>query len=334
MPISFQSNQAPAYLEANLKALAERAYELGNLRTPPYEHERIAPLPLEIRRAIEMAGQGDLYKPGLDEAYNLIQQISRQKFPQHHKEYINPYQEQVIRNMENESMRTFNENILPALENKFVRLGQHGGKSHREMVRRATSDLQNELADRRQRLMHAGYESAHHAYTTDLDRKRAAAKELADLGITRQAAHLTDIGALQSAGSIKQKMAQLDRDIRYQNYLHEMSKPYHGLAAWSAAIHGLPFSSARHTFENPVQAAPQVNAIGNIGNISSSILSSRLAAPPVQASAPAPAPVLPPPSGRGQRAMSPQEYSAFVHNVNRGRQYDTTSGFEPGGGNW
>lgn len=276
MPVHFQVDRiSPAHL-ANVEALSARARALAEAPHRPYQGERVFPMPQELLRAAEIARQGEgSYIPSYNEAQGMLRNSSNNDFAQQMPNYMNPYQQHVIRNMENEGLRTFREKVLPEIDNRFMRLGQHGSSGHREMTTRAARDFQRELMERRQHALSQGYDQGRQHYNTDKTRQLLAAKDLAGLGAMRQAGQLADIGALEGMGLHKQSMGQRAHDINFENYLRDISRPAENLNLWSSVLNGLPYQTATNSYSNPVGAAPQLNAIGNIGSIASSILGMR-----------------------------------------------------------
>jgi len=275
MPFSFSVQQMPDWYKNQVESAMTRAQNLAN---EPYRHyggQRVFPLSREQLRASELAQREGVYEPYFNTAQSLMGNIAQQTFPGMHQHYMNPYEQHVIRNMENESMRTLGEKILPAIENKFVRLGQHGGSRHRDLTLRATRDLQNDLAERRHRALAHGYEQSAQQFATDQARRLMSARELANLGQMKHAGHVADIASLEQTGANKQRQGQLAHDIDYQNFLREVAAPAERMSQWASVVHGMPYSTATHVYDNPLAAPPQMNTVGNLGNLASSMFAMR-----------------------------------------------------------
>lgn len=275
MPFSFQVQQMPDWYRVPMEAMLARSRAIAEEPHRHYGGQRVFQLPPELMRASELSRMEGIHRPHMESAGNFYNDVAGMSFPMAHHHYINPYEQHVIRNMENESMRTFGEKILPALEGKFVRLGKHGGSKHRDLALRAARDLQHDLSMSRTKALHQGYTESQQHFNQDQARRLMAARELASLGQMKQAGHIADIATLEQMGHMKRQQGQLGLDVAYQDYLRESARPMEGLSAWSSAMHGLPTPMATHYFENPLAAPPQFNTVGQLGQLASAGLAMR-----------------------------------------------------------
>lgn len=242
---------------------------------PPYAGDRIASIPEEINISHRNIREGGKELAELNHAQNQMNQATK-PFHENYQAYMNPYQQAVLQQLSEEGSRNFNENILPALDARFMRLGQFGSTKHANLGLRAARDFQKELLSRQQQALHTGYEKGSDIYNAQQNRNLESAAQHANISNAKQAARLSDASALENIGRYRQQQEQSILDTQYQEYLRQMEEPMRRLEQQAAILHGVPnFSSSVTSFRETPPTAP-TSAPSNIGNIASSLLAARL----------------------------------------------------------
>lgn len=266
--------ELPPWLAELFHGIASRGEQLAVSEPEDYKEPRLADLPLEIGQARQMSrlvvGK---YKPYLQQAENLASRSSS-PFIQNYQQYMNPYQQQVVDRIAQEGNRNLTENILPALEAKFVRLGQHGGSRHADLSKRAARDIQSEISANQARALGQGYQQAAQIYNADQARALESAKEMSTLGGLQQAGNLTDIAMLMEQGRYQQQQDQAGKDIAYQDFLRKQNYPWEMLQNLSGILHGIPQQSQNtSTYQTP--GTPQLNLMGQAGSLAAQLYGMR-----------------------------------------------------------
>jgi len=240
-----------------------------------YAEPRIANIPDEINLAHRNIRNGGQEGAEMNLAQNRISQ-STKPFYENYQAYMNPYQQAVLQQLSEEGSRNFNENIMPALDSRFMRLGQFGSTKHANLGLRAARDFQKELLSRQQQALHSGYEKGADIYNTQQNRNIDAATQYANIANAKQGSRLADANALENIGRYRQQQQQSVLDTQYQEYLRQMDEPMRRLEQQAAILHGVPsFSRSVTSFSETPSTAP-TSAPSNIGNIASSLLAARL----------------------------------------------------------
>jgi len=240
-----------------------------------YQGERIAKIPDEINLAHRNIRNGGLEGAEMNLAQNRINRAIS-PFHENYQAYMNPYQQAVLQQLAEEGSRNFNENIMPALDARFTRLGQFGSTKHANLGLRAARDFQKELLSRQQQALHSGYEKGADIYNTQQNRTIDAATQYANIANAKQGARMADANALENIGRYRQQQQQSILDTQYQEYLRQMEEPMRRLEQQAAILHGVPnFSSSTTQYRETPPTAP-TSAPSNIGNIASSLLAARL----------------------------------------------------------
>lgn len=244
-------------------------------RFEPYTGGRIASLPAEIDLAHRNIRHGGTETAEMNLAQNRMNEATR-PFYENYQAYMNPYQQAVLQQLSEEGNRNFTENIMPALDARFLRLGQFGSTKHANLGLRAARDFQRELLSKQQQALHSGYEKASDIYNSQQNRNVDAASQSANISNAKQAARLADANALENIGRYKQQQEQSILDTQYQEYLRHLDEPMRRLQAQASLLTGVPnFSSSITSFRETPPTAP-TSAPSNLGNIASSLLAARL----------------------------------------------------------
>jgi hypothetical protein len=277
MPIltNQQFTELPPNEKKYYSEMMAQADAIRSANNIPYPNERIAPFPQELREAQAMTNREFGAERGmLQRAENSIGEGIR-PFHENYQPYMNPYQQAVVRQLAEEGNRNFTESILPALEARFLRLGQHGGSKHADLSLRAARDFQRELLARQQQALASGYQQAGQMYNAQQLRELEGANQMSNLATTRQGNRFSDIAALEAIGKYKQQQDQSILDTQYQEWLRQRDDPQQRLAFQAAMMHGMPSQGVNQAyFQTP--AAPQMNMAGQFGPLAIGLLGTRL----------------------------------------------------------
>lgn len=272
-----QFEELPPWLRTQYRNLSDLGERLGSEQFRAYPGERVAEIPRDILRAQELGRQGlGAESAILTDAQRGIER-ARSPFNEHVAQYMNPYQQHVIRQIAEEGNRNFTENVLPALEARFVRLGQHGGSRHAELSRRAARDLQHEILNRQQQALASGYQQAGQLYNAQQARELEAANQLGSLAAAQQGSRFADIAALENQGRYQQQQNQANLDILHQNWLRESEHPMHRAQFQAGIMQGIPTQGINQSYYQ-TPATPQMNVLGQLGPLAGNIWGTRMMA--------------------------------------------------------
>lgn len=267
----------PDWVQKPLKESVSEAHGYAKEPYKPYPSPRLAEIPDDIKLSHENGRKNlNSYLPFLMEAESMARK-GQEPFSMHVEEYMNPYRKNVTDQIASEGNRNFIENILPALEGKFVRLGQHGGSRHANMSLRAARDLQKEILDRQTQSLATGYQQAGQMYNADRAKQLEAASQLGNIGTLQQAGMLSDMAMLENQGRYQQQQKQAGLDIDYQDFLRQMEHPMQRLTYLQSILQGLPTQNlGMHQSFYQTPATPQMNVLGQLGTLAGNIWGSRM----------------------------------------------------------
>lgn len=252
-----------------------RANKESNAPYAPYTEPRMSSMPPEIKNAQDsvrdnLGNENTIFNRAEQSAGKGIS-----PFEQNYQRYMNPYQQAVIQQLSEEGNRNFQENILPALEARFVKLGQHGSSKHADLSLRAARDFQRELLSRQQQALSAGFQQAGQMHNSQQGRELEGASQLANIGTSRQASRLSDAGALENVGRYNQQQQQSIMDAQYQEFLRQQDYTNNRLQGQSAIMSGIPHNGVNHAYYQ-TPATPQQSIPSSFGNIAGGLLAARM----------------------------------------------------------
>ena len=121
----------------------------------------------QAMRAADAAGSPGM--SGLSQAMPYLQGASGM-FPQNVDQYMDPYIGHVLNRAQDLTMRTFNEKMMPQLNDQFTAAGQYGSSRHLEEANSGTRDLLESLQGQSLAALSQGYGLAGTQFNADQSR--------------------------------------------------------------------------------------------------------------------------------------------------------------------
>jgi|SRR5215813_795634 len=239
------SGNLPPYLDQAYQEAAKRGMELSHREYEEFPGRRISEHPARLSRSIELSRGINTVSPYAEQALSKINRATEPPHRGYHS-FLDPYQGSILRNIEREGGKVFKKKIMPALDARFIRLGQYGSSQHAEMAREAAKDLQEDILSKQEEVLTKGYQQAMQGFGLEKSRELEAAKLLNRLGIVNQAAQLADIQALREAGLLEQEREQRALDVLYEEWKARQRHPYEKLSGYLSVLQGVPY--VPHTY--------------------------------------------------------------------------------------
>ena len=183
-------------------------------------------------KAFQMANQGvGSFQPYLNQATQYSQQATQQYDPNAYKQYMNPYQDEVISGIEQQFDKAGNKAAAGA-----------GSAFGQERFGVQQAELTKQRAQAVGQAQAQNYGQAQQAaigqFQNQMGRYGEAAQQMAGLGGQQQQQQMTDIGSMMSAGSVQQQRQQQLADAGYQQDLQQLYEPYQRLGFTSDIYQG------------------------------------------------------------------------------------------------
>lgn len=235
-----QIRNMPANMQAAIKEASERALKLSQEEYRRYPRGRIAPMQPDTTRSIGLSQRTGAYAPGFN-ASRAFAQTAQEEIPGGYQEYLDPNSQAILDSISRQGERAYKEKIMPELDARFIRLGQHGSSKHGRLARKAARDIQKEISAQQEDALSRNYQQAVQAFDVDRARSLEAANLMTKLGLSQQAGQLADIQHLRELGSALQEDDQRALDLAYERWKEEQLHPYTRLSQYLSLLSGVPY---------------------------------------------------------------------------------------------
>lgn len=168
-------------------------------------------------------------------------------FPANASKYMSPYTSSVVDEMARLSKRNLTENLLPSLQDEFIRTGGNRyGLNSREgdLAVRLGRDVAADLLGQQTGALESGYKTAADIYGQDVMNTQRGAGQLADIGTASSATGVSNVGALTGLGNLYQSNQQKNLDTAYQDFLTQQQWPLIQAKNMSGALSGIQVPDA------------------------------------------------------------------------------------------
>jgi hypothetical protein len=258
---STTNSQFPDWYQKFVNANLAKASSVIDEPYTPYTGPRNAPTNADQTAAYNLTRQGvGAYQPMIDQGASLIGQ-SGQGFNQgQFDSYMNPYISQVNDRVAALGARNLSENLLPQVNDSFIRANQFGSTRNGDFTERALRDTQESILGQQSANLASGFNTALGATQAENQAKLAAGQGLGSLAQTGQTVGLKDAAALQSIGAEQQGQTQKNLDTAHSDFQQQQNYPKSQAEWMSAIIRGInPPTSSTTTSTAPAtsgQLAP------------------------------------------------------------------------------
>lgn len=273
MPATFGAsfNELPDWYKGAIRSILDQSEALRQRPYPNNIPKSVAAQTPYMDASYNLAKNLNLHEPYLNEAHNRIKPGN---YAAELSQYMNPYQNHVLDRIRSEGERTFNESILPAIESKFVRLGQHGSSRHAKLASQMGRDLQGEILKQQRDALHQGYTNAQGQRGQEKLRELETARLLGNMGINAQRSQLENINVLNSLGLQQQNQRQNELNENNFEFWRREGWPQQQLAQQASMVHGIPFPMSQTNMSYaPPPLVPSVNNLGQMGSMAGQMYS-------------------------------------------------------------
>jgi len=132
------------------------------------------------------------------------------------QDYMNPYNEQVVKRIGELGARNLREQFLPQIQDKAIQSGQFGGSRQGEAIGRALRDTQESTLAQQAQALQSGYGQAAQQLAADRTRQLQAAGQTAALGQTQAGLESADLARYAQTGSQLGALGQMTGQLAGQ----------------------------------------------------------------------------------------------------------------------
>ena len=237
-----QRNELPQFLEDAYKKLAQQATAVTDpgVQYMPYGGQRLAPLTTEQQAARQLAFQGaQAFQPDLQQARGLTSLAVSPITGQDINYYMNPFQQQVTRNVLDE-MRRRSDIEGQRTADAAVRAGAFGGSRFGVQEAERMRNLRDQQSRTAADLARQNYQQALGAAQSQRAQQLAGGQQMSNLAGQQMNLQRQGIAGLSQAGLQGQQQLQRGMDIAYQDFLRQQQFPYTQAATLGNLLSGVP----------------------------------------------------------------------------------------------
>lgn len=164
--------------------------------------------PLQTAGYDKIASGAGAYAPGLSSAQKNIGDVASGLDLNRISDFMNPYTQNVVGEMERQAQQQLQRSILPGLKAGFVGSGGLGSQRYAGALGQAIGDVQSDLTGKKYGALSAGYKDALNAALQEAQTRGQAANIQGNLAEMAQRLGITESEALRKAGAEKQAYQQ------------------------------------------------------------------------------------------------------------------------------
>lgn len=238
----------PEWLENYTQALIGKGTALAGQPYTPYTGPRIAAMTADQTAAFEKVRQaqgGAL--PYLNSAMSNYTAAANPYNPEMIQNFMNPYTENVTDRIAELGARNLSENLLPQVNDTFIRAGQFGSWGNQNLTSRALRDTQEAVLGKQAEVNMQATQNAIQSAESALNRQRAVGQDMGALGQLHQNMAYNDAATLEASGRTQQGQTQGQYDLAYEDFLAQQRYPYEQLGGLNALIRGLPYGTSTYS---------------------------------------------------------------------------------------
>lgn len=169
---------------------------------------------------------------------------------------INPYVNNVINQAQNQAKRTWDQTIMPTINNQFTAAGQFGSSANQRAAAQAGANITQQIQDTSNAQYANAYQNAQQANLAAGQATGAlgqtlgglgyeqgvlgmqGASQLGNLATTGQNLGISGAGALDTVGLEQQNQNQQNLNVAQQNFQNQQQYPYQQLGWLSQLLNG------------------------------------------------------------------------------------------------
>jgi hypothetical protein len=255
------TTQWPTWYSQWINQLLGKASSVAGEPYQPYGQPRISPTSADTSASWNAVRSGiGSYAPILGAGQGMVQSAGGPFNEAEFQSYMNPYTSNVVNRIGELGGRNLRENLLPQVNDTFIRSGQFGSRGNFDLTGRALRDTQEAVLAEQGKALAGGFEESMRNYNAGMDRRLSSGQALGNLAQLGQGLSLQDAAALQSIGQQQEGKTQQSLDLAYQDFLEQRDWPRKNVEWMSSISRGInPPTSTTSTTTGPAsqsQLAP------------------------------------------------------------------------------
>ncbi len=272
--ISSSRTDMPDWWDTAAQDVIGKAASLANTPTPLYQGPRVADFTAPQQQAFTQAtNMANTPNPFIGQAAsqygNAGQLFNQSDFNQ----FQNPYQQGVLDVIAKQGARNLSENLLPQVNDTFIKAGQFGSSGNLDLTGRALRDTNEAILNQQAQALNSNFNNSMNSYQNAQNRQANVGTDYANLANTSQNQQEQNLQNLLYTGGLQQANQQKNLDTSYQDFLTQQNQPYQNINNLAGVLNNFKPSGVNTTVStNPITASsvppgpsPLQNILGTLG---------------------------------------------------------------------
>lgn len=261
----------PQWLQTEIYNTIGAANNLANQPYTPYPGQQVATPSAQTTQAQQLAGQNvGAWQPYTQQGAALTAQASQPISAGQIQSYMNPYTSNVTGALANLAGTNLSQNILPSINDTFIRNGQFGSPQNSQLTGQAITGTQQSLLNAQAGALETGYQGALSAAQAQQGIEQSTGAQFGQLGALQSSLGANDVSQLAAAGQEQDTLAQQNINAGISNFQNQVQWPYANLEYASNIVRGLPSAgstqqTAGTTYPTSYAPSPLAAGIGAAG---------------------------------------------------------------------
>lgn len=265
---SWSNTSSPEWWQAATQGLIGKASSVAGQDYQPYSGPRIADLSPLQQSAISTATN---YQPGVDQTFgaakenlttggNLFDQNEFSKFQ-------SPYTEGVVNRIAQLGERNLVENLLPNVNDTFIKAGQFGSTGNTDFTLRALRDTNESVLGQQATALESSQKNAMDDYQAAKNRQIQSGQTLGALGTLQGTEQRNQLENEMKLGTVAQGQAQANLDLAKSDFDTQNNYPTQQLYMLNNIIRGLAPGNSTTTSYSSAPTTGSASPLSNIAGL-------------------------------------------------------------------
>lgn len=236
---TYQNTSAPDWWQAASQGLIGRASQIASEPYQAYSGPRIAGFdPLQTQAMEDATGYYPQVQNNITGAQNLTSQAGNLFNQTDFNQFMSPYTEGVVNRIAELGERNLVENLLPNVNDTFIRAGQFGSSGNSDFTLRALRDTNESILGQQATALENAQKNAMGNYQTAQGRQLEAGQQMGALGQLAGNEARSQLGFQNVLGLQGQMQQQKNLDLATQDFQNQVNYPFQMLNQLNAIVKG------------------------------------------------------------------------------------------------
>jgi hypothetical protein len=265
---TWTNQSAPEWWQAAAQGLIGRASQIAGQPYQPYAGPRIAGFSDLQNNAMQNTNS---YVPGVNDVMSSASSnlssagtpFNRSTFDQ----FMSPYTDNVVNRIAQLGQRNLSENLLPAVNDTFIRSGQFGSSRNADFTLRALRDTNESILGQQASALESAQNNAMQNYDQAMRRQLQSGQAMGALGQFMGTEARNQLGFANTMGMQQQTQNQRNLDQAYSDFTAQRDYPLQMVNTLNSVVRGFNPGNNQSQYSGSELQNPGASPLLSIANI-------------------------------------------------------------------